>query len=367
MPKKSIKISKREKGFLFIIVVLIAALLSSICFGGDIIGLNNDINEPSEQTTANENENNKTNFSFLSGDSNITLPDEFDLENILEVHFIDIGQGDAIVVRLPDGKDMLIDAGSGTSASNATKQKYLSYLAQLNIDTIDFLMVTHPDSDHVNMMNEVLKEYQVENIYYNDTYEGRSNTYKNFIDEAQLEGAENLYNVDEDGETYTINSEEYNYEIEIYAPGYDRFEDANSMSMITILRYGGRKILFTGDAHYETENWLMNKMETENYDIDILKIGHHGSNSSSSDEFLEFFDPEYGVISVGEDNSYGHPAAATMNRLFNYGVVTYRTNRQGNIVLYIDNDGDFGFLPENNVPVENNSKDLFSKTLVNNE
>ena len=267
------------------------------------------------------------------------------------------------MVRLPDGKDMLIDAGSGTTASNAVKNKFETYLEDMDIDTLDYLIITHPDSDHVNMAQIALDNYEVKNIYYNDIYSTASNTYKEFVDLSKVEDGAQLFSIDEDGEYYQIASEEWNYQIDIIAPCHSRFSDRNSMSVFCLLKYGGTEVLFTGDAHTDSEEYLMEYLD-QGVDIDILKVGHHGSDSSTSMEFLEFFDPEYAVISVAQTNAYNHPSPFLMNRLFEYGVVTYRTNRHGDIVLYMDNQENFGFLCGKNVAVENNSKEINEKRLV---
>lgn len=350
--------SKREKYLLLLVIVLIIALVTVIFTNGSLLSLlqNNDNGLDNNQST--------TIFtSFYSGKSNVSLPIEFDMEGLLEVHFIDVGQGDAIFLRFPDGIDMLIDAGSGAIASNASKNKFADFFLSMNISKLDYLLITHPDSDHVNMANILLNNYAVHNIYYNDVYENSSNTYKSFIDLTQVEEEATLYPIDDDGEYYFFENTTLNYRMDIYAPGYDRFSDVNSMSIICLLQYGDIKVLFTGDAHEDTEAYLMDALE-ENNDIDILKVGHHGSSSSTSEAFLEFFTPEYAIISVGETNTYNHPSPLVMNTLFNLGIVTYRTNRHGNITLYLDKNGNFAFLPEKNVPIENNSKEIDSKMLI---
>lgn len=287
------------------------------------------------------------NPSVLGGSVTVNLPVELD-DIGLEIFFIDVGQGDSIVIRLPDGKDMIIDAGSGTSASAAKIDAYLDYLSLINIDYFDYMLVTHPDADHINMLDDVLNAYSVQNIYLNGITADTAafTALKTYID---AEGAV-VIEFDSDGDVYNISGD--GYQIGIYAPGYQRFEDANSMSPIVTVEYAGRKIVLTGDAHDETEQWFMEN--AVNFDCDVLKVGHHGSKSSSSADFLSFIKPEYAVISVGKNNTYGHPMPEIMNRLFDLGTVTYRTDRHGNVVLYVDADGDFAFGVTDAVPVENN-------------
>ena len=178
------KTNVREIVLIFIILVLIAALLASL-FAADeiksILGLSGNAQNES-------GDDGVVYTSVLSGKANVVLPSEFDGENCVEVHFIDIGQGDAIAVMLPDGKTFLIDAGSGTSVSAATRTEYMNYLSDiLAIDVVDYLLVTHPDSDHVNLASGVLEEYDVKNIYYNEYYTEGSKTYKTFMDDADAE------------------------------------------------------------------------------------------------------------------------------------------------------------------------------------
>lgn len=354
-------LSGREIFLIFIIAVLIVALLVSIFAGDDLFsglrGVNDDGNTqgPSDET----GDNVLVGYNAVYfGSTPVYLPAEIDAESSLQLHFVNVGQGDGIVCKLPDGKILLIDAGSGTSVSAATRATYLSYLSStVAIERVDYMVITHPDSDHVNMAASVLEAYDVYNIYYND-YANASKTYTSFMTAAQAETCAELYVIESESETFRIEGE--NYVFTLYAPGNTGFSGAdsatNSMSIICVLEYGGRTVLLMGDAEVETEEWFMAEVD-EDFDADVLKVGHHGSSSCTSTDFLDFIDAEYAVISCGLGNSYGHPTAQTMNRLFSYGLVTYRTDRHGNIVLFIDSDGDFAFLPDNPVQVENNTKE----------
>lgn len=366
--KKTGKFSTREIILLIIIAVLIAALLVSLIAGdklSSIFGSTEDTDSPDKE------EKPFLYPSVLSGKGNLKLPPELDGE-CLEVHFIDVGQGDGIVCMLPDGKILLIDAGSGTRANEETRTEYKNYLKDiLNVDAIDYMIITHYDSDHSNMAKEVLDTYDVYEIFYNDyapdyPEKSRTATYKNFMEAANSEttekGEAKIHAVGGTGLTTEIKGE--NYALSVYAAGNVKFTEPNSMSIMAVLSYGGRKVMFTGDAETVTEEWFMETAGGTELDVDILKVGHHGSDTCSSKNFIDFIKPEYAVISCGDGNSYKHPHAPTMNTLFNYGTVTYRTDRHGNIVLYIDEDGDFGFLPEKNVPVENNSKDRNPFTIL---
>ncbi len=373
---KNVKISSREKILIGIVAVLLIVLVVTLIVGN---GLGSIINGAGDDTELNatkaELDKAKSDLAaaqaqlnkFVNGSSQKTPELEGD---ILEVHFIDIGQGDAIVAMLPDGKILLIDAGSGTSVSNATKAKYNTYLERtLAVDEIDYMIITHPDSDHVNMAQDVLKNYDVHNIYFNEyDTEKTSKTYTNFKDAAKSEttstGKAVCNEIKADSKTFNIDGG--SYKLDIYAVGDTNVKGdssfANAISIICILEYGGRKVMFTGDAEAATERWFMSELGENGVDIDVLKVGHHGSRTCTTKEFIDYVKPEYAVISCGENNSYSHPHPETMTTLFDYGAVTYRTDRHGDIVLYIDEDGDFGFLPEKNVQVENNTKnrDVFT-------
>lgn len=358
-----------------IAVLVIAVLVYLIGFGGlekITKGLENENGTPdatpSEKTDENEDPGiiseegvgTKNAFryaSVLSGKADFALPEILD-GACIEVHFIDVGQGDAIALMLPDGKRFLIDAGSGTSVSNATRNKYDAYLTDdLSLGTIDYLLITHPDSDHVNMASMILDDFEVKNVYFNSFYDKGSATYKTFTDKARSEPGANVYEVTS-ARTFVI--ENAGYRIDVYAPGNGGFSGAdsktNSMSILCVLSYGGRKVIFTGDAEVQTEEWFMSAVGGTELDVDVLKVGHHGSRSCTSKGFVEFIKPEYAVISCGEGNTYKHPHQETMNTLNEYGVATYRTDRHGNVALYLDEDGDFLFLPQYLSSVENNSK-----------
>ena len=367
-----------SKTVLWIIVALIVlvALLVALAFtpvGDKII----EVIEERASTSSDDGDTTGGNTSggdtsggnaFSSLGSPITSPDGATLldEVVFEAHFIDVGQGDAILLLFNDGTSVMIDAGSGTTAYSNTQgyqNEMVAYVGEVLGDlSLDYLIITHPDTDHYNMADGVLEAFDVANIYYNDC-DKDTRSYINFKAEAAAETGANIVPIDSDGETYTLFDSE-SYSMTIYAPGYDRFnptggtdyggEVSNGMSPMIIVETASRTLLFTGDATTETEEWFMDTYAGE-LDVDFIKIGHHGSTSSTSEAFLDLVTPEYCVIMCDDGEAYGHPAATVMNRLFDRGIVTYRTNRHGNITLFIDSDGDMAFNVENHVPVENNT------------
>lgn len=282
----------------------------------------------------------------VSGGNN-TVPAYIDIKSSLKIYFIDVGQGDSILLRFPDGVDVLVDAGSGTSESASRTSDYLSALSKTGLNDIEYLIATHPDSDHINMLDDVLVAYEVENIYYNG-YIHSSKAFESFAkaagDEQYGGGKDTPVTLfDGDGDVYTLL--DTMYKLTVYAPGYERFGDTNAMSPIIVVEYEGKKIVLTGDAETETEEWFISTYGEDGFDADILKVGHHGSDTSSSQAFLDYINCEYAVISAA-GNKYGHPHTETLTKLSAKNCSVYRTDISGTITVYIDGDGDMAFIKE---------------------
>jgi beta-lactamase superfamily II metal-dependent hydrolase len=248
---------------------------------------------------------------------------------------------------------MLIDSGTSTQGLATLRAEYLEYLTLITDNkVIEYMIITHPDADHYNMLKQVVEDYEVKSAYYNQD-DGKA--YNQFLDALNNEDGIVLYEVDKKSTTFIIEGD--GYKVTLYCSGDSAFAgsgERNNQSFMCMLEYGGRKVLFTGDGGTSTEKWFVSELESPYIDIDVLKVGHHGSDSSTGEDFLEFIDAEYAVISCDDGTLYGHPDNVVMDRLSLYSIVTYRTNRHGNILLYIDGDGDFGFLTEIDATVENN-------------
>lgn len=302
----------------------------------------------------------------------------------LAVHFLDVGQGDCIIIELPDGKNAIIDAGG--DAKNTTNEKcedrIISNINELKIKTFDYMILTHTDADHVDYMDTVLEEYDVLNIYrpaFNSKSEKavgvnpqygtvQTVTYDNFVTAVKQEqeeiGAKVEFNIGKKeivGKGYRFDI--YGVEDKWYLKdvvGDETQIDAkekNKVSPMVLLTYNAekdvRKIMFTGDAEGKGGNngeSLFLENYNDNIDIDLLKVGHHGSSSSASDEFLKRLDPEYAVISVGVENNHGHPNQNCLDRLANYtdgrgqyGVQVYMTKVYGDIIVRVNKQGDMSF------------------------
>lgn len=287
-------------------------------------------------------------------------------ENIaFEAHFIDVAQGDAILIRFADGFDIMIDAGSATTGLSEIRAGVISYLASIQLDSIDCMVITHPDTDHYNIAEAVMDQYEVKRVILNNF--PKNQTYTDFITRADEEITNNEFfdGIDADGQDYVITGS--GYTVSVYAPGYDTLGNAdstydasesNGMSPIVVVECGGRKLVLTGDAVVETEEWFIAKMGGTTYDCDFLKLGHHGSITSSSEAFIDYVDCEFGVVMVDDGTKHGHPDEEVMVRFNDRSIPTYTTNAHGNIILKVDTESNFAFFVEKDSPVLNNKDGL---------
>lgn len=238
----------------------------------------------------------------------------------IEIHYIDVGQGDATLIKCGD-KAMLIDAGENDKGSQVW-----SYLKSQNITKLDYVIGTHPDSDHIGGLDVIIYKLDCENVFMS-SYKKDTRTYDDVIQAAKSKN----YKIKnpKPGETYELGDAKFT----IVAPN-DKYDDANNASIGIYLEHGDISYLFTGDAEYEAELDIIDN--GLNIDADVYKAGHHGSRTSSCDELLEKVTPKYVVVSCGEDNSYGHPHAAILNYCRINKIPLYRTDKQGAIVLKSD-------------------------------
>lgn len=247
-------------------------------------------------------------------------------EGELEVHFIDVGNADCILIRQGE-KTMLIDAGERVSKS--VLQRYLN---TYKVTKFDLVIATHPHADHIGGMEYVLNNYPVDKFvmsYMDEEHTPTTSSYENML-EALLE--KNVP-VEEavPGAVYELGTAR----LQILAP-YEPDDEANNISVVTRLTFGDKAFLFTGDAEKTIENQLIaGKYSIE---ADVLKLGHHGSNTSNSTAFLRQVAPDFAVITCGEGNDYGHPHQEVMDRLSRQNVTVYRTDIDGHIVFTTDGE-----------------------------
>lgn len=238
----------------------------------------------------------------------------------LYVHFIDVGQGDCALVSC-GGEYMLID-GSTVSAGDTI----VSYLTDLGVQRLDYIVCTHAHADHCGGLDKAAEVFGADTVFVSP-YPGSSKTYDIFLENLDSLGIDTT--VPTLGESFSLGEATFKF----IGPLED-YGDANSNSLVLRLEYGNTGFLFTGDMEQEAEKDLIEsgaKLKSE-----VLKVGHHGSRTSSSYRFLYEVEPRIAVISCGEDNSYGHPHEEAMSRLSDADAAVYRTDTQGSIVIFSD-------------------------------
>lgn len=243
------------------------------------------------------------------------------------VHFIDVGQGDCTLICAGD-ETLLIDAGE-----NNKGDEVLLYLNRLGITKLNYVIGTHAHSDHIGGLDTVINAIEVENIILSDLPEKMIPTTKTYTDllESIVQRNVNLIAA-EPKATYNIGGGT----LTLLSPVDDDYKDLNDFSIVSRFDFGNKSILVTGDAEEKAEKDIMQSGAYLN--ADILKVGHHGSDTSSSKAFLEAVSPEVAVIEVGVGNKYGHPMAETFTKLNVLKAKVYRTDLNGSVVATIDGD-----------------------------
>ena len=283
------------------------------------------------------------------------------LVGTLEMTVIDIGQGDCIFLQFPDGQTMVMDAGSEFGSTN-TYDQLAAHLDLRGIEGLDYVFITHSDYDHIRYMQDILEEYEVKNIYMPRVADDMSATWTKTVAAIEAETWTNeegeqtpssvFYTVGDfkiEGENWVMSCHSYLEEDYPNVKESSSAEIKNSVSPICFLEYADRTIVLTGDSNERNEEYLVER-GVLNVDADVLKVGHHGSRTSTIQEFLDAVDCEYAIVSYGEDNEYGHPTPELMSRLQNYTDPTpdgdyngykyiYETAKDGNVTVYVDGNG----------------------------
>lgn len=265
-----------------------------------------------------------------------------DESGYLAVHYIDVGQGDSILITC-NGEYMLIDAGE-----NGNGNTVIDYITDLGITELDLVIATHAHSDHIGSMDEVLNAIPAEEVWYPE-YRHDTKTETNFLNAATNCGA--TIRQPDLGETYDLGGST----VTVLGPvkcDYstdDHYSDPNDMSIIVMVQYGENKFLFTGDLEKtdHAEGDMVDYWGADKLKADVLKLGHHGSKTSTSYYFLRAVDPTYAVISVGEGNKYGHPNQETIDILGDDDVLVYRTDAMGTIAA-VSNGTQIKFYQDSN-------------------
>ncbi len=287
--------------------------LALIFGGGEILNSTTDTkvtyNETSGQTIQNENVEKEESTQTVNNS-----------EDNLKVHFIDVGQGDSIFIELPNDEVMLIDAGESSE-----EEKVYNYITNLGYNNIDYVVGTHPHTDHIGGLEYIINNINVENIYMpkavstSKTFESLLNTITN--KNLKVKVAKANVNI--------ISSDNLN--VFIIAPNSESYSNLNNYSAVIKINYYNNSFLFLGDDEVLSEEEI-----TSDVGADVIKVGHHGSDSSSSLEFLNKVKPKYAIISVGANNQYNHPYDSIISRYEIIGAQVYRTDLNGTIVATSD-------------------------------
>ena len=275
----------------------------------------------------------------------------------MRLHFIDVGQGDATLIELPDGKNMLIDGGDGSSASTKT---IIRYLNALDIDEIDYLVVSHADTDHCGGLKAVIEQFNVFNAYLPPSFSSDNVKYAEFYAALLKTDCEITYSSRALANIGTSKEDKENgYTLSFLSPtsvtvedilsGNEKVKDTNVLSSVIWLDYKGVSALFMGDAPYSVEEDLLRDYDLGAFDArgvdlsstEILKVSHHGSSNATGANFLQRLHVKEGIISCGKGNAYGHPDVATLTRLIEANVNVHRTDMDGHVRITISPNGEY--------------------------
>lgn len=293
-------------------LILLGILLGSTFLGGCAEGSTNEEN----RTEINSDLEKVTEESELK-------EKDGDMLSRLEVHFLDVGQGDATFLSC-DGYTMLIDAGNNDKGTAVW-----SYLKNQGVERLDYVIGTHPDADHIGGLDVVLYKFDCGTVFLPDV-KNDTRTYEDVV--QVMEEKDYPVTMPVVGETYSLGEASFT----IIAPNRDYGSDLNDASVGILVEHGSNRFLFTGDAEETAEADIL--ANGQDISADVYKAGHHGSNTASTEEFLQEVNPAYAVISCGEGNSYGHPHAEVLNRFRSMGIDVFRTDEQGTIVAVSDGE-----------------------------
>lgn len=297
-----------------------------------ISAVNGNENDKSSPTSAPVNQSQQSNENKLTDQNSEVITQKSEKDTIpttivpgqkVKISYIDVGQADSILIQIPNGKNILIDAGNNEDANTIT-----SYIKKQNISKLDIVIGTHPHEDHIGSLDTIINTFDIGQVIM-PKKDSTTQTYKDVITSIQNKGlkiteAKAGLKLDLGAEVNAL----------LIAPNSTSYDDVNNYSAVLKLSYGTNTFLFEGDAQEQSENEMINA--GYNLKADALKVGHHGSHTSSTPTFLAKVEPSYSIISVGKDNSYGHPAQTTIDNLTKIGTKIYRTDQSGTIIIESD-------------------------------
>ena len=306
-----VMILKRAKITALLLALLLALALIPSC-GGDQ-GLESSVADAYSRVEYDE--------SSMEAEASIVSETSETAGGLLEVYFLDVGQGDCIFIATPSGGYMLIDSGTLQS-----KEYVLSFLREKGVEELEYLFLTHPHADHIGGADDIIKSFTVKKVYMPNAVT-TTQVYERLLDALEENKDVNVIRA--------LAGQHIVYDglsLEIISPKKDSYSNLNLYSIVLRMTYGEKSFLFTGDAEIPNEREMLDAEDI--LAAHVLKIGHHGSLSSTSAEFLAAVAPEIAVICCGAGNSYGHPHAQTIEKL--NSITVYRTDLNGTITVFCD-------------------------------
>jgi len=258
---------------------------------------------------------------FASKEEEVIASDS--VNDKLIIHFIDVGQADSILIQ-QGSSSMLIDAGN-----NPDSELVRNYISKQGITKLDYIVGTHPHEDHIGGLDHIIDSFEIGKIYMPKAI-ASTLTFEEVVTAIKSNGM--VASVPKTGETFNVGQATAT----ILGPNSSSYKDMNNFSVVIRVTFGNNNFIFTGDAENISENEIL----TGGYNInsDLLKVGHHGSDSSTTQQFLDQVNPKYTIISAGKNNIYGHPTKSTMEKLRIKGTKVYRTDENGTIVASSDGE-----------------------------